>query len=297
MEGDGDARPAQQLGDRVLAAAVAEFLSIERLEVDGGEIGPAPDPGRLEPLHDAVPEGLLCFRRRLVKSYPDDIDEPAHPGHLRRDIGELDPGDTRQVLVVHGGHAGPLGDDLLDPLHLGHAEGRGELVHPVVVAQAFVVEPEPGLPAALVAHAPAEGGDALIIRDDHPAFAGGDLLVRVKGEDRRTGPRAVAALYPLVLRPQGFTGVLDDDKPVPPGDGADLVQPCRLAEGVDGEDGLGPGRDGRLDEIRIDVARLRFHVDEDGPGPFVEDAVAGGDETEGRGDDLIIFADPEGADQ
>ena len=26
MEGDGDARPAQQLGDRVLAAAVAEFL-------------------------------------------------------------------------------------------------------------------------------------------------------------------------------------------------------------------------------------------------------------------------------
>ena len=53
----------------------------------------------------------------------------------------------------------------------------------------------------------------------------------------------------------------------------------------------------RLHKVGVDVGGAQVDVHADGLGPLVEDAVAGRDETEGRGDDLVAIADAEGADE
>jgi len=84
---------------------------------------------------------------------------------------------------------------------------------------------------------------------------------------------------------------------VPVGDLTDHVQSGRLSEGVHGENRLGPRGYRGLDEVNVDVGRVPLDVDADRLRALVQDAVAGGDETERCGNDLVAVVDAEGADE
>ena len=108
------------------------------------------------------------------------VDEPAHRDVSRTTVfgatrssrgAPCTPRDVRPLL-----QEGEEAADLRDP------QRGGQLVHPVVESEALVLEPRAHLAAALVAEAPTGGGELVIVRDDHAAFTGGDLLVRVEGE-------------------------------------------------------------------------------------------------------------------
>ena len=106
-----------------------------------------------------------------------------------------------------------------------------------------------------VAHAPAKTRYPVVVGDDHPAFARGDLLVGIEREHHPVRERAVPGLRALVFRPQGLAGVLDHHEPVAVRGLADDIEPRRLAEGVHREDGLRARSDSILDRIRVDVCQ------------------------------------------
>jgi hypothetical protein len=71
-----------------------------------------------------------------------------------------------------------------------------------------VLEPGAHLGAALVAHGAAEGGDLVVVGDDHTALAGGHLLIGVEGEG--SGIAKGAELATAIVGPEGLAGVVND---------------------------------------------------------------------------------------
>src|SRR5688500_12105355 len=72
---------------------------------------------------------------------------------------------------------------LIEPLHLGHSDGGVDLAESIVVAKPLVSQPGHAF-APLVTQGAAGFGEGLIVGDDHPAFACGDLFVRIKSKNR-----------------------------------------------------------------------------------------------------------------
>ncbi len=79
----------------------------------------------------------------------------------------------------------------------------------------------------------------------------------------------------------------------------DAARPCEVQQRIhvdhlpvemDGHDGPGSRRDGRLDLRDVHEQRVRAHVDEDGPGAERADGLGGGDEREGDGDHFVSLA-------
>ena len=105
-------------------------------------------------------------------------------------------------------------------------------------------------------------------------------------------PPEAAAHPAVVARSDGLGRVLDDSEPVPLRDLQDRRHVGDAAGQVHRHDGLGLGRDGRLDELRSDVLVVA-HVDEDRPGAELHDGGRRGDEGVGRGDHLVAGPDPE----
>jgi hypothetical protein len=114
-----------------------------------------------------------------------------------------------------------------------------------------MLKPVVALIAALVAKSPHASGKRLMARNDHPAFPGGDLLVRVKREHAGVahGTSSTAAVF----RPDGLAGILDHQQPVPLGDIENRCHLCRNSECMDGKDGSRPARDSFFDPLRVDV--------------------------------------------
>ena len=129
-------------------------------------------------------------------------------------------------------------------------------------------------------------------RDDHPPLPRGHLLVGVEGEGGEVAARAhLAALR--VDRAERLAGVLEQAEAVPRGERLQLGHRRRVAEDVDRQDAGGAlarrgGRGGR-----VEVERHRVDVAEDRAGALVEQAVGGGDEAEGAGQDLVAGAPAE----
>ena len=124
-------------------------------------------------------------------------------------------------------------------------ERGAEVVEAVVVAEANVLEPGAVVAAALVAQALEQAPVLLGVGDDDAALAGGHLLVRIEGEDRR---HAVTAYrLALVLGAERLAGVVDQRQPVLVGDLLDRLELAGIAEDVDRQDRLRPGRDRRFD--------------------------------------------------
>ena len=136
------------------------------------------------------------------------------------------------------------------------------------------------------------GRDLGVGGDDHAPLPRGHLLVGVEGEGGEVAAGADRA--PLgVDRADRLAGVLEDAEAVLGGERLQLRHRRRVAEDVDRQDAPGAlahrGRRGR----RVEVEGLRVDVAEDRPGALVEQAVGGGDEAEGAGQDLVAGAPAE----
>ena len=155
-----------------------------------------------------------------------------------------------------------------------------------------MVEPAHVGGAALVALAAQPRRTRRPGRDDHPALAGGHLLVGVEGEG---GEVAAAADHAAlgVDRAERLAGVLEDAEAVAGGERLQLRHRRRVAEDVDRQDAGGALADGRRGGLGVEVERLRIDVAEDRPGALVEQAVGRGDEAEGAGQDLVARAPAE----
>ena len=91
-----------------------------------------------------------------------------------------------------------------------------------------------------------------------------------------------------------FGGVLDHEQAVALRDRHHRPHVYRMAIEMNHDDGLGPGRDSRLDQIRVHVPGRRLAVDEDRGGAAVAHGVRGSDERQGRHDDFVTGTDLEG---
>ncbi len=122
--------------------------------------------------------------------------------------------------------------------------------------------------------------------DDHPPLPRGQLLVGVEGE----GGEVAAGADPAPLgvdRAERLAGVLEQAEAVLAGERLQLGHRRRVAEDVDRQDARRALADARPRRRRVEVERLRIDVAEDRPGALVEQAVGGGDEAEGAGQDLV----------
>ena len=160
---------------------------------------------------------------------------------------ELDVEAGEQLGVAIGDLAAGL-EDAVEPLELPDSERRRDVVEPVVEAEPAVLEPAAAVEPALVA----KRDEQLVLLGrpgrDRAALARRDLLVRVEGPGREMAVRAERlALVPGAER---LARVLDEREPVPVADRAQLVELARVAEDVDGDDGLRPRRDRGLDRRR-----------------------------------------------
>src|SRR6185312_11078909 len=99
----------------------------------------------------------------------------------------------------------------------------------------------------------------------------------------------VAGLAALVGCSEALGGVFDDGQIA--GGGLNGVDVGTLAIERDGENGAGAGGDGCGDTGGVKVICARVNVHEDGLCAEQRDHLDGGDEGEGRGDDLIFGAD------
>ena len=136
------------------------------------------------------------------------------------------------------------------------------------------------------------GGDLGVGGDDHPALPRGHLLVGVEGEGGEVA--AGADLAPLgVDRAERLAGVLEDAEAVLGGERLQLGHRRRVAEDVDRQDAGRALADRGRGGCGVEVERHRVDVAEDRPRALVEQAVGGGDEAEGAGQDLVAGAPAE----
>jgi len=139
------------------------------------------------------------------------------------------------------------------------------------------------------AHVPRQGG---VIRQAHAAFAGGDVLDRMKAEhgDVRQG----SGLTALVLCAERMTGVGDQGKAVFVRNGAQTVPVAGLARVIHAYDGLGSRRNGVLHRFRVYEQGSRLYIGENWRGALIEHAVGRGRKGHGRHDDFIARPDAQG---
>ena len=121
---------------------------------------------------------------------------------------------------------------------------------------------------------------------DHPALAGGQLLVGVEAEHGRV-PAGADRDAVGVDRAQRLAGVLDDRQPEP----LERRQVGRVAEDVDRQQRRGALGDRRRGRLGIQVQGHRVDVGEHRPRALVEDHVGAGHERERAGDHLVAVAD------
>ena len=128
--------------------------------------------------------------------------------------------------------------------------------------------------AALVAEAAAQRRHAVVVRHDHAALAGGNLLIGVKPENaspaERTDPppAGVDSRDGAVLAntaAESFAAIFDEYEFVSLGDAFEFHHPTGVAEGFDCDNRFGLVGNRRFDPRDIDVERFRINIDEDRP--------------------------------
>jgi hypothetical protein len=128
-------------------------------------------------------------------------------------------------------------------------------------------------------------GECRVLRENHAAFAGRDVLDGVKAQDRHVGERA--HLAPAVLGAERVAGVVDRNQAVLFRDSGERVPVARVAGVVDADDGLRLRGDGAFDRRGIDDQRRGIDVGEDGPRAAIESCVRGGGEGQRGYDDFV----------
>ena len=115
-----------------------------------------------------------------------------------------------------------------------------------------------------------------IVRDRHAAFAGGQMLDRMKGEAGNIGQGAGRAA--LVGGAGRMAGIGDDPDAARLGQRAERIIIGGLAGIIHRHDGLGAWRDAGGDRCRIDQQRVWLDIGKDRLGAFIERGIGGGGE-------------------
>jgi hypothetical protein len=180
--------------------------------------------------------------------------------------------------------AGDAGDPELGEEHRG-LQGVQTAVDAeldVVVAPLLPVVAQPAQPR----------GERIVVGEAGPAVAvTAERLGRKEARTGESGQRTGAA--PTLSRTETLRRVLDDGQPMAGGDGVDRGEIGALAEQAHRQDRARRGTDRGLEQRRIEIVGVRIDVDEDRPCAEQRDRLAGGDEGERRGDDLVARSHPE----
>jgi hypothetical protein len=260
-------------------------MRVGRHDVHRVEDGTALDAQRVQGLDRRVARD----REALAQAHR------VHPEHVATGVGDkrLDHpiAQARKLFLVPAHHPLAGGQVMLDPLQLRQAYRRLDIGHAVVEADDR--EPVAAVRVhALAAIEPHGLGQFVVVRGDHPAFAGSDDLV---AEEAEGGAVAEAARHPaLVGRPHSLGGVLDDHQAVLFRDLQDRIHVGHLTVQVDRHDRLGARGDLGLDQGRIDVEGARVVVDQHHGRAAIGHRVAGGDVGEAGDDHLVARADAHG---
>ncbi len=127
--------------------------------------------------------------------------------------------------------------------------------------------------------------EALVVDQEGAALARDQVLGLVEAHRRKVPDAAERTV--LVVRRDALRRVLQNEETVPLRDLHDLVHGTADARVVNHEDGLGLLRDGRLDQVLVDVERVGPDVHEDRHGTAQNHGIRGRHEGERRHDDLV----------
>src|SRR5204863_281268 len=167
-----------------------------------------------------------------------------------------------------GGEPLPRAVLLAEVRQLVAPEGGLELRHAVVVPEhlgairARLARRHRGL--AVVPQQAGDVGDGRVVGDQHPAFAGHEVLRLLEREDPAVAEGADFA--PLVGGAGRLGAVLDDAKAMAPRDFEELVHGSRLPEEVHGDHRAAAQRDDGFHGLRIEAEGLVLDVREDRDG-------------------------------
>ncbi len=210
------------------------------------------------------------------------------PGvEFRRHV-ERGPGEQPAVLgCACAALRGPAGQEWQACGQDGGLQFVEAAVHPhlaVVIAVGLPAIPDP---LHLRRQRGIAGGDGAAVSER------AEVLGRIEAVGRRHAERSDAR--PAARRKMGLAAVLDNGEAVPLRDGRDGRHVGRLAVQVHREDGGGAGRDGGLDRGGIDRQPPRIDVGEHRPRAGHHAGQRRVGRGEGRRDDLVARADPQGA--
>ena len=160
----------------------------------------------------------------------------------------------------------------------------------LVVLVSGIAEAVPGVLAHAVQGEHLYAADVgLVSRQDHPAFAGGDVLGDIEAEAAEVSDGS--GLQAVVFGFDSVRAVLDHLEAMPVRDLHDGAHLAGAAGEVHGENGAGPGGDALLDPRRVDVHGRRVDIREHGRRARVENGVHRGAKGQRRGDHLVARAD------
>ena len=245
MERQRHSALAGRVGDGVIAFFAAESFDDERLEVRGGEVVADLYAAGEHFADEGIPlvDGVAALQA-------DDIDKPAHSG-----VGRFGGNDDARLVGQQGGvhprHGGAFFDEF--PRELDDAEGAVDVGHAVVVAHPLMGQPAGAPAAALITERIAQLGQVFVVGDDHPAFAGGHLLVGIEGKHADVAEGAGFAA--VQGRAECLAAVFDDGQTVFLGDIVNLVHTRRVAKDLDGNNRFGVGGD-----LTSSLAGSRFRL-------------------------------------
>ncbi len=223
-----------------------------RRVVDPGEIGPAVAIG----IRDAAELDARGFAERLTQ--PDLVALHAFQ-------------DTGQSAQLHKAHRAA---------EFVHADAHAEGLENRMLAgrNAFDIPFE-----SRVVEANRPAVDFVVVRRNHPAFAGGEILVVLKADRARLAHRTHGA--PAYARAGGLGAVLEDGDPVSVRHLQDGGHVGDRPGHVHGDDDPGAGGDAPFDVFRVEIEGF-IDVGENRHGTQMHDGVDVGNPHEGRQDDF-----------
>src|SRR5215472_8528817 len=121
-----------------------------------------------------------------------------------------------------------------------------QFAEPVVVSEPNVAQPRCIFISSLIAHASAQGGYLLIIRNNHAPFRRRHLLVGIEGKNGRITEGSDAPS--TILSSEGFAGILEDVQSILPRELQDGIHIARKPKNVDWQDGLDHASRGLVEE-------------------------------------------------
>ena len=209
--------------------------------------------------------------------------------------GEPEPRQRAETLVVTVGHGAATADVVVHVAQVDAQDGGLQGVEAGVATDGAVVV----LGRLTVVGQTADALSQLAVggEDGAPVAIAGQRLGGEEGRRADVGDGsclARAAVGRDIVGTERLGVVLDDAQLVLLGHAQDRVHVARLTKEVDHHDGLRLPRHGLLDECRVDVVRVRTHIDEHGCGAKQGHHLSSGDVSKGGHDDLVTRLHAEG---